>query len=123
MADKDPNPGTSRGSESRDGPRPLPLHLATAMVGWTSSLAALPIARSGSPLWNPPLRREGEALARDLAAVPPDRLAAAVPAEIAGRSARPLRAVERLPAPPARRVPAPQLSRAAWRERVGYSFE
>src|SRR3546814_8263404 len=81
MANTDANPGPIPGGTSRDGPRPLPLHLATAMVGWTSSLAALPIARSGSPLWNPPLRREGEALARDLAAVPPDRLAAAVRSE------------------------------------------
>jgi len=92
----------------RQGPRPLPLHLATAMVGWTGSLAALPLARSGSPIWKGGLRDEGAALARDLAAIPSDDLAAAVTAEIAGRSARLLSAVERYRGHPggARQSPA-----------------
>ena len=38
---------------ARLGPRPLPLHLATALQAWTSSRAAFETSRSGSPPWNP----------------------------------------------------------------------
>ncbi len=105
MADQEPQ-------EARQGPRPLPLYLATAMLGWTSSLAALPLARSGSPFWNPRLRSESEPLARDLARIPHDQLAAAITAEIAERSSRFLSSVERYRHHPAGRSPTP--ARIAW---------
>jgi polyhydroxyalkanoate synthase len=68
---------TSR-TTARRGPRPLPLHLATSWFVSTSSLAALPLARSGSLPWNPSLAEAASALARDLARVHPERLAKSV---------------------------------------------
>lgn len=48
-------PGREDGpAQHRAGPRPLPLHLATANLILLSSLAAWPSARHVSPLWNPP---------------------------------------------------------------------
>ena len=37
----------------RLGPRPLGLHLTTAMTTWLSSAAALPISTGSSPGWKP----------------------------------------------------------------------
>ncbi|HEX6959136.1 MAG TPA: alpha/beta fold hydrolase [Ferrovibrio sp.] len=62
----------------RAGPRPLPLHLATANLMLLSSLAAWPIARRGSPLWNPLLQPRFASLAPALAAVDPSDFAAAL---------------------------------------------
>lgn len=58
----------------RTGPRPLPLHLARAMTVWTSSLAALPTAKSGSLPWSPALATRAASLAADLASAPDDSL-------------------------------------------------
>src|SRR5579863_7719615 len=71
----------------RQGPRPLPLHLAAAMLAWTSSLAALPLLRSGLPVWKGELREKADDLAAELASVKPEELAAAVAAEAVRRLA------------------------------------
>ena len=53
----------------RLGPRPLPLHLATASLTWLSSRAALPLWSSGSPARRPELPAEaGRRWHADLAA-------------------------------------------------------
>ena len=44
----------NRSNPARLGPRPLPLHLATAVSTLTSSYAALALWRSGSPPWRNP---------------------------------------------------------------------
>lgn len=54
-------------NEPRLGPRPLPLHLATALNSWQSSQGALPLLRSGSIAWRPEVAERGEALSRQLA--------------------------------------------------------
>lgn len=51
----------------RQGPRPLPLHLATALNSWLSSQAALPLLKSGSIAWRPEVAARGAALSRQLA--------------------------------------------------------
>jgi polyhydroxyalkanoate synthase subunit PhaC len=65
----------------RQGPRPLPLHLAAASLAWMSSLAALPSLRNGSLGWRPELAASGNLLAVELAAADPEALAAAVARE------------------------------------------
>ncbi|NKB47853.1 MAG: alpha/beta fold hydrolase [Alphaproteobacteria bacterium] len=50
----------------RGGPRPLPLHLTTAMNSWLSSQAALPLLKSGSIVWNPQVAARGAALNEQL---------------------------------------------------------
>lgn len=71
----------------RQGPRPLPLHLATASLAWTSSLAALPLLRNGSLAWRPELAPAASRLVPELAAADPEALAAAVAAEARRRCA------------------------------------
>jgi polyhydroxyalkanoate synthase len=51
----------------RQGPRPLPLHLATALNSWLSSQAALPLLKSGSIEWRPEVAARAAALSRQLA--------------------------------------------------------
>lgn len=63
---------------ARRGPRPLPLHLATSWLVSTSSLGALPFARSGSLPWTANLTEAGAALANDLARADPEALSRAV---------------------------------------------
>ena len=76
MASADPAPTRP----PRLGPRPLGLHLATAVTTWLSSAAALPHSRNSSPAWNPDqawhptLRERGQTLARDLASAEPEAL-------------------------------------------------
>ncbi len=65
----------------RQGPRPLPLHLAAASLAWMSSLVALPSLRNGSLGWRPELAANGSLLAAELAAADPEALAAAVARE------------------------------------------
>lgn len=65
----------------RQGPRPLPLHLAAASLAWMSSLAALPALRNGSLGLRPELAANGSLLAAELAAANPEALAAAVARE------------------------------------------
>ena len=54
----------------RTGPRPLPLHLTTAVNSWLSSRAALPLLRSGSLPWKPALVAPAAALRQAVAAAP-----------------------------------------------------
>jgi polyhydroxyalkanoate synthase len=53
----------------RLGPRPLPLHLATASLGLLGSRAALPLLRNGSPVWKADLAEAARALRQSLAQV------------------------------------------------------
>ncbi|MFQ5958977.1 MAG: alpha/beta fold hydrolase [Alphaproteobacteria bacterium] len=79
---------------AREGPRPLPLHLARAASLWSSSLAALPLARNGSLPWSPVLTRAAAALAAPLAAADPEALAAALAGEAARRLEEMLAGIE-----------------------------
>src|SRR5579862_280405 len=81
------DPMAPRVETHRQGPRPLPLHLAAAMFAWTSSLAALPLLKSGLPVWRGELRERADDLAAELARVKPEEIAAAVAAEAAKRLA------------------------------------
>jgi len=69
----------------RTGPHPLPLHLAMAMGGWTSSLAALPFAKSDSLPWRPDLKETAEDLVAACRDVDPEVLTAAVATEAGER--------------------------------------
>jgi polyhydroxyalkanoate synthase len=73
----------------RLGPRPLPLHLMTAMNGWTSSRGALEMLRRGSLAWRLEVASRGAALRSSLpeAASGADPFAEAVETEIARRLA------------------------------------
>ncbi|MSP67130.1 MAG: alpha/beta fold hydrolase [Alphaproteobacteria bacterium] len=98
----------------RSGPRPLPLVLAAAGGMWTSSLAALPLARHGLLPWNPALAAASTALKSDLeqAAVAP--LGEAVATEVRRRLDEFLQGVEAYRAHPyRRRVPEPPV---LWRD-------
>lgn len=53
--------------EVRQGPRPLPLHLTTALNSWLSSQAALPLLKNGSIDWRPEVAARAAALSRQLA--------------------------------------------------------
>lgn len=71
--------------DSRLGPRPLALHMATQTMTWTSSLAALPSLKNGSLNWSPDLSPSLQDAARELQKrlvdIAPDTFAAAVDAE------------------------------------------
>ncbi|MGO8916168.1 MAG: alpha/beta fold hydrolase [Stellaceae bacterium] len=69
----------------RLGPRPLPLHLASAATLWMSSRAALPLLRAGLLPWRPELLAAASALRRSLEPVAADAFAAAVDAELRAR--------------------------------------
>jgi polyhydroxyalkanoate synthase subunit PhaC len=51
----------------RLGPRPLALHLGTAMLTWTSSRAGSGSLKHGSPPWSPETLQTGQRLQADLA--------------------------------------------------------
>ena len=53
----------------RGGPRPLPLHLTTALNSWLGSQAALPLLKNGSIDWKPEVAARGVALSQQLANV------------------------------------------------------
>lgn len=86
----------------RQGPRPLALHLTSAMTAWLSSRAALPLLKNGSRLWRPEFALQGAALSLALKAAAarseagkagesgfgaPDPFARAVDAELIARAA------------------------------------
>src|SRR5215475_4356723 len=84
MPSKPPPPPPPLGpppASRRQGPRPLPLHLAAASFAWTSSLAALPLLRNGSLALRPELAAQASLLAGELAAADPEALATAVAEE------------------------------------------
>ncbi len=69
----------------RQGPRPLPLHLAAQIATLLGSRAALPSLRNGSLAWNPVLRDRAEALRRQLEPVDAEAFDRALAAESARR--------------------------------------
>lgn len=98
----------------RLGPRPLPLHLATALATWTSCAGAWPLSRSGSLPWRPGLAEAGEALGADLASVAPEAFAEALGREARRRMACLLAGIEAYRRHPYRRdLPEPP---TLWRE-------
>ncbi len=88
----------------RVGPRPLPLHLASAAIAWTTSRAALPLLSSGLLHWRPELAAAVRELRQDLAGVAPEHFAAAVDAELKGRAAAFERGLQRYRCHPYRRT-------------------
>src|SRR5215469_2111673 len=79
--------------DRRLAPRPLPAHLAVAMMLWLSSRAALPILKNASP----PSSKAGErlrALVAEIEALGRDSVAAALDREIAHRAASYLTGLE-----------------------------
>ena len=81
-------------AKPRPGPRPLPLHLGIAVGIWLSSLAALPLARSGSLRWREAPAAQATALERALARTDPEALARALGAEASARIDRFLDGIE-----------------------------
>lgn len=100
--------------QKRPGPRPLGGQLAAANLLALTSLAALPLARSGSLAWSASLRKQAAALAPALAAADPARLTDAVARAWADRLAAMVRGIAAYRAHPYRRdLPDPP---AVWRE-------
>ncbi|HKF61821.1 MAG TPA: alpha/beta fold hydrolase [Dongiaceae bacterium] len=82
-----PPPPPAQPASLRQGPRPLPLHLAAASFTWTSSLAALPLLRNGLLALRPELAAAGSQLTAELVAAEPEALAGAVAREAQQRFA------------------------------------
>lgn len=80
--------------QARLGPRPLALHLSTAMAGMMSSLAALPSARNGSLPWRPELAAAAADLTATLGQSDPGELFQAVAGECQTRLSAMLAGVE-----------------------------
>ncbi len=88
----------------RLGPRPLPLHLASAAMLWLSSCAAWPLWRSGSLRLRAELDPRASALAQSLAGIAPEAFAAALDAELRHRGELFLGGLQRYRRHPYRRV-------------------
>lgn len=88
----------------RQGPRPLPLHLARAMTVWTSSLTALPVSKAGSLPWSPALASRAASLEADLASAPVEALAESLGREGRRRFEATLAGIEAYRAHPYRRA-------------------
>ena len=69
----------------RLGPRPLPIHLSTAIGVWCSSKTASQLLKSGSIAWQPDLRESAARLSRDLDRIDPAALQDALDREIGRR--------------------------------------
>jgi polyhydroxyalkanoate synthase len=91
-------------SSPRQGPRPLPAHLALAATIWSSSRAAWPLWRNGSPPSNPAFAAPVRDLADQLRAVDPEVFADALDRELRGRADRFLTGLERYRHHPYRRT-------------------
>ncbi len=87
----------------RQGPRPLPLHLASAATLWMSSRAALPLLKDGLLPWRPELLPAANALRQSLEPVAADAFAAAVDVELRARGEGFLNGLERYRHHPYRR--------------------
>ncbi len=85
-----PPPRTPR----RLAPRPLPLHLASALTTWLGSRAALPLLTSGWPGSKPALDKARAELAARLADVAPEDFAAALDRAVTGEAEAFLRGIE-----------------------------
>jgi polyhydroxyalkanoate synthase subunit PhaC len=88
----------------RQGPRPLPFHLASAATLWMSSRAALPLLRGGLLPWRPELLPAANALRQSLEPVAADAFAAAVERELRARGDGFLSGLERYRHHPYRRA-------------------
>jgi polyhydroxyalkanoate synthase subunit PhaC len=88
----------------RQGPRPLPLHLASAATLWMSSRAALPLLKDGLLPWRPELRPAANALRQSLEPVAAEHFAAAVDRELRARGEGFLNGLERYRHHPYRRA-------------------
>jgi polyhydroxyalkanoate synthase len=107
----------------RLGPRPLGLHLATAITTWLSSASALPLLKSSSPgskpmpgaiAWHPSLRTQSAQLLAELEAADPDALRIAVGREVRKRLDELERGIRFYRHHPYRR--SPSAAPAVWRE-------
>jgi polyhydroxyalkanoate synthase subunit PhaC len=88
----------------RLGPRPLPLHLASAATLWMSSRAALPLLRAGLLPWRPELLPAANALRQSLEPVAAEAFAAAVDLELRARGDEFLSGLDRYRHHPYRRA-------------------
>jgi polyhydroxyalkanoate synthase len=104
----------SRTPPLRLGPRPLPQHLLTAMLGWTSSLASWRIWSAASPESRPPLPASLAPLGLDLAKLDPEEFAAALERETVARLDRLAAGIVAYRTFPAARKVAPPPT--AWQE-------
>ncbi|MGH6960788.1 MAG: alpha/beta fold hydrolase, partial [Dongiaceae bacterium] len=95
------------GGAARLGPRPLPMHLAAAMLTWLGSRSALPIWSSAWPAWRPELRATLTALEAELAGIDRAAFAAAVDREVRRRIDRLTAGVETYRRHPYRRDLSP----------------
>lgn len=103
-----PKPHPRRPNLPRQGPRPLALHLTSAIGALTSSRAALPLLKSGLLPWRPEFALAGGALSLALASARSDSFDAELDAELIGRAALFLDGVERYRQHPYRRdLPEP----------------
>jgi polyhydroxyalkanoate synthase subunit PhaC len=101
-------PAVSAASPLRQGPRPLPLHLANAITTWASSRAALPLLRSGSLPLRPEFVEPARALQKSLVAAAPEGIDAALDRELRARAGAFLAGIERYRHHPYRRdLPEP----------------
>lgn len=101
-------PRFPRPNPRRQGPRPLALHLSSAIGALTSSRAALPLLKSGLLPWRPEFAFAGGALSLALASAKSDSFDAALDAELTRRAALFLDGVERYRRHPYRReLPEP----------------
>src|SRR5258708_15523994 len=91
--------------DRRLAPRPLPVHLASAMTLWLSSRAGLTSLKPGSPLWNSADDRL-RALARELAPPEIDKVSAALDRVVAQRAGAFLHGIEAYRQHPYRRPAA-----------------
>ena len=100
-------------SPPRQGPRPLPLHLANAIATWLSSRAALPLLKSGSLPLRPEFASPARALRESLGAAA-DKIDAALDRELRKRAGEFLAGIERYRHHPYRRdLPDPPV---LWQE-------
>jgi len=70
----------------RQGPRPLALHLTSAMGAWLSSRAAWPFLKKGLLPWRPELAAQGMLLSLGLAAAGDEAFSQALDAELIARA-------------------------------------
>jgi polyhydroxyalkanoate synthase len=109
-----PGPGAPRPPSARQGPRPLALHLTSAIGALISSRAALPLLKSGLLPWRPEFALAGGTLSLALASAKSDSFAAALDDELTRRAALFLDGVERYRQHPYRRnLPEPPV---LWQE-------
>ena len=87
-------PASPHSPPPRVGPRPLPLHLARATSVWSSSIAALPLAKNGSLPWNARLAAQAAALAPSLENAAADALGVALAGEATRRLGEMLAGIE-----------------------------